>query len=200
MWPLLVLLMAWSVAPLLASSQPADDAALAEFSAAVDAYVALHRQLEGPIPTIASSDDPDEIRRAIEALGAKIRGRRSTARRGDIFTPAVARVIHARIHAGCGGDVDAVHSSAHDEAPPLSRPVVNGHWPGSAMTFMPPSVLCQLPTLPEELEYRFVNRDLVLWDAHADVIVDVMRGALTRAKRTACPGVSATPVERRRAP
>jgi hypothetical protein len=51
------------------------------------------------------------------------------------------------------------------------------------MTFMPPNVLCQLPTLPEELEYRFVNRDLVLWDAHADVIVDVMRGALKPPKR-----------------
>lgn len=184
MWPLLVLLMAWSVAPLSASSsQPSDEAVLSEFSAAVDAYVALHRQLEGPVPTIASSNDPDEIRRAIEALGAKIRGRRRTARAGDIFTPAVARVLRARINAGCGGNVDAVHASAHDEAPPLQRPVVNGHWPGSAMTFMPPSVLCQLPTLPEELEYRFVNRDMVLWDAHADVIVDVMSGALAPAKR-----------------
>jgi hypothetical protein len=183
MWPLLVLLMAWSVSPLLASSQPFDATALAEFSTAVDAYVALHRQLEGPVPTIASSNDPDEIRRAIEALGAKIRGSRSTARAGDIFTAEVVRAIRARIDAGCGGDVDAVHASAHEEAPSLGRPVVNGHWPGSAMTFMPPNVLCQLPTLPEELEYRFVNRDLVLWDAHADVIVDVMRGALRPPKR-----------------
>jgi hypothetical protein len=183
MWPLLTLLMAWSVSPLPASSQPSDEAVLAEFSAAVDAYVALHRQLEGPVPTIESSNDPDEIRRAMEALGAKIRGHRRTARAGDIFTPAVVRVIRARIDAGCGGDLDAVYTSAHDEAPPLRRPAVNGHWPGSAMTFMPPNVLCQLPTLPEELEYRFVNRDLVLWDAHADVIVDVMGGALKPAKR-----------------
>lgn len=184
MWPLLVLLIAWSMSPGVSSSrQSPDDAALAEFSAAVDAYVALHRQLEGPVPTIATSSDPDEIRRAIEALGAKIRGSRRTARAGDIFTPAVARVMRGRIDAGCGGDVDAVYTSAHDEAPRLRRPVVNGHWPGAAMTFMPPNVLCQLPTLPEELEYRFVNRDLVLWDAHADVIVDVMSGALKPAKR-----------------
>lgn len=183
MWPLLVLLMAGSAAPLVASSQASDEAVLSEFSAAVDAYAALHRQLEGPVPTIASSNEPDEIRRAIEALGAKIRGSRRTARAGDIFTPAVARVLRARINVGCGGNVDGVHASAHDEAPPLRRPVVNGRWPGSAMTFMPPSVLCQLPTLPEELEYRFVNRDMVLWDAHADVIVDVLTSARDPAKR-----------------
>jgi hypothetical protein len=183
MWPLLVLLMAGSVSPLVASPQPSDETALAEFSAAVDAYAVLHRQLEGPVATIASSNDPDEIRRAVEALGAKIRGRRGTARAGDMFTPAVVQVIRARINAGCGGDLNAVHALAHDETPPLPRPVVNGHWPGSAMTFMPPNVLCQLPSLPEELEYRFVNRDLVLWDAHADVIVDVMRDALKPATR-----------------
>ena len=177
------LLVACSLLPALPVTQATDEAVLAEFSAAVDAYVALHRQLEGPVPTIRSSNDPDEIRRAIEALGAKIRGSRKEARPGAIFTPAVARLIRARIDVGCGGDLDKVYTTAHDEAPPLRRPVVNGHWPGSAMTVMPPNVLCQLPTLPEELEYRFVNRDLVLWDAHADVIVDVMSGALKPATR-----------------
>ena len=177
------LLMACSLAPGLAPSQPAEEALLAEYAAAVDAYVVLHRRLEGPVSTITSSDDPDEIRRAVEALGGKIRDSRKGARVGDIFTPALAPLIRARIAVGCGGDVDAVHASAHDETPSLSRPVVNGHWPGPALTFMPPNVLCQLPTLPEELEYRFVNRDLVLWDAHADVIVDVLRGALKPAKR-----------------
>ena len=59
---------------------------------------------------------------------------------------------------------------------------VNGKWPGPAMTVMPVTVLCQLPPLPEELEYRFVNRALVLWDAHADVIVDVMPDALPRGR------------------
>jgi hypothetical protein len=159
-----------------------DQVVLAELSARIDAYVRLHRQLEGPIPTIQSSDDADEVRRAVEALGAKIRTARKEARQGAIFTPAVAAFIRARIESGCGGDLDAVHAVAHDEVPTMSRAVVNGHWPGPAMTFMPPRVLCQLPVLPEELEYRFVNRDLVLWDAHADVVVDVLPGAL-RKKR-----------------
>jgi hypothetical protein len=180
----LALLMAVCVGAAVPPAQPVTEAAaLAEFSAAIDAYVALHRQLEGPVPTITISDDADEIKRAVAALGAQIRTSRKDARAGDIFTPTVAGVIRTRIHAGCGGDVDAVHASAHDEAPRLRKPVVNGAWPGEAMTFMPPTVLCQLPPLPEELEYRFVNRDLVLWDAHANLIVDVLRDALRAQKR-----------------
>jgi len=37
---------------------------------------------------------------------------------------------------------------------------------------------CQLP---EGLEYRFVNRDLVLVDLEADLIVDVLHDAVPRA-------------------
>jgi hypothetical protein len=32
--------------------------------------------------------------------------------------------------------------------------------------------------LPEELEYRFINRDLVLYDGHANLIVDFVRDAI----------------------
>ena len=166
----------------LAAQTAPDASVLAELSSRIDAYVALHRQLEGPVPTIRISEDADEVRRAIEALGTRIRKARHDATQGAIFTPGVAAYIRARVDAGCGGDLDAVHRAAHDELPPMPRAVVNGHWPGSAMTFMSPRVLCQLPPLPDELEYRFVNRDLVLWDAHADVVVDVLPGAL-RKKR-----------------
>lgn len=45
---------------------------------------------------------------------------------------------------------------------------------------MPPKLLLALPLLPEELEYLFVNRDLVLWDWHADLIIDVLPNAIPR--------------------
>jgi hypothetical protein len=35
-----------------------------------------------------------------------------------------------------------------------------------------------LPSLPEELEYRLVARDLVLFDVRANIVVDVVRAAL----------------------
>jgi hypothetical protein len=39
-------------------------------------------------------------------------------------------------------------------------------------------LLLRLPELPEELEYRIVNCDLVLWDVHADLVIDFVPDAL----------------------
>ena len=89
------LLVAVLGASLMAVTEPpSDDAAvLAEMSSRIAAYVTLHRQLEGPVPTIQSSGDADQVRRAVEALGAKIRAARRDARRGSVFTPAVATLL-----------------------------------------------------------------------------------------------------------
>ena len=43
----------------------------------------------------------------------------------------------------------------------------------------PPQVLLTLPKLPEELEYRFIQNNLILFDSHAHIIVDYMNGAFT---------------------
>ena len=37
---------------------------------------------------------------------------------------------------------------------------------------MPPQVLAQLPKLEEELEYRFVQTNMILFDPHAHIIAD----------------------------
>jgi hypothetical protein len=42
---------------------------------------------------------------------------------------------------------------------------------------VPPSVLLILPPLPACLHYRFVGRDLVLVDAVAQLIVDILPAA-----------------------
>ena len=41
---------------------------------------------------------------------------------------------------------------------------------------MPPSILLNLPKLPEELEYRFVGPHLILHDVNANLIVDFIPG------------------------
>jgi hypothetical protein len=41
-----------------------------------------------------------------------------------------------------------------------------------------PTLVTALPTLPLEVEYRIVNRDLVLIDVGANIIVDVLDEAL----------------------
>jgi hypothetical protein len=55
---------------------------------------------------------------------------------------------------------------------------VNGRWPGEALPTMPPRLLAKLPVLPSGLQYRFVNRDLVLWDSQADLVIDIIPDAI----------------------
>ena len=42
---------------------------------------------------------------------------------------------------------------------------------------VPPQVLLSLPKLPEELEYRFVGRHVILLDVHAHTIADFIDNA-----------------------
>jgi hypothetical protein len=43
--------------------------------------------------------------------------------------------------------------------------------------FVPPQMLAALPRLPAELQYRIIGNSLVLWDHHANLIVDFLPGA-----------------------
>jgi hypothetical protein len=45
---------------------------------------------------------------------------------------------------------------------------------------MPIVLLQSLPPLPEDLEYRLLDHDLVLWDIHADLMLDVLPDAIRR--------------------
>ena len=46
------------------------------------------------------------------------------------------------------------------------------------MQSTPPTLLANLPKLPAELEYRIVDRELVLLDTKANLIVDLLPNAL----------------------
>ena len=60
-------------------------------------------------------------------------------------------------------------------------PLVNGAFSWRTAVPTPPCVLAVLPPLPDELQYRFVGRDLVLVDIEANLIVDVLPEAISSA-------------------
>jgi hypothetical protein len=166
-----------------ASQPPIDHArAAAEFESRVNAYVALHRKLEGTVPTIAVSADYGRVKAAIEALATQIRAARREARRGDVFTADVECWLRQTIDTSLKGcDISALRAALNEENPPNQKFTlkINGPWPkGASLGPMPPRLLRELPPLPDDLQYRLLDRDLVLWDAHANLIVDFMRGVL----------------------
>ena len=56
---------------------------------------------------------------------------------------------------------------------------VNAEYPDSApLMTVPPNILAALPKLPEDLEYRFVSKHMILLDVHANLIVDYVLNAI----------------------
>jgi hypothetical protein len=59
------------------------------------------------------------------------------------------------------------------EVPVKVPPAINTDYPTTLpLATVPPNLLLKLPTLPEELEYRFLGRHLILRDVRANLIVD----------------------------
>jgi hypothetical protein len=171
--------------PLVAQTDAAkqEAAALAQFDKHVADYVALHRRLEGPIPPQQLSDDMRIVHAAVEALAKEIIASRRGARQGDLFTEEVARAFKTRIARCLPADELESILAEREPSDPVRVPALhaNSRWPkGMPYNFVPPQLIKALPPLPPELQYRIVGRSLVLWDYHADLVVDYLPEAFPR--------------------
>jgi hypothetical protein len=139
----------------------------------------------GPPPENATAAQIDAHRRA---LAEAIRALRSQARQGDLIPPAAQPVVKRVIAAELAGRAGApARKEILAGNPPLDpdrddrmsvRLAVNADYPSAAaLSTVPPSVVLTLPQLRKEVEYRFVNRDLVLLDVESNVILDFLRSA-----------------------
>lgn len=171
----------------------ADERAIAAFEIAVNDYVELHRRLERAWPPGWFFADPEQAESAAEALRAALRDARPHAAPGGLFTPAVADLLRFRL-------ANALRDGEYDVAvitwPPEGddnrrwRPEVNQPVPWGVSATRWPS-FAGLPPLPAELAYRFIGRDLVLVDLHANLVVDILELALPTA--AAVPATEPTP-------
>jgi hypothetical protein len=156
-----------------------DYRAVSHFLRAVDTYVLTHRIVAPVAPEMMCL--PDGEIAAINDLAAIPIDARHAPREGDIFALDVADVFRDRIAravrqheinvwdlvAEMNEDEMVASPVRVNEPPPLGVGDRSIQWLVSA-----------LPVLPEELEYRLVARDLVLFDARDHVVVDVLRVAL----------------------
>jgi hypothetical protein len=165
-----------------ADQTAAEERAVGRFQLAVSAYVMLHRELEQSLPQLEVTDDIYALYEASEALAGSIRAARPDARAGDLFDSEVSDFLRTRIRKALTDrdvEINELLEGMMAEVPPGTEPPhVNGRFPWEWGAAVPSCVLNVLPDLPEELEYRFARRTLVLVDTHADLVVDIMLGAL----------------------
>jgi hypothetical protein len=166
------------------ASQPAaggsDAQVIAAFSDRVKQYAELHNKLERNLPPLPKETNPTVIDKHQRGMEALLKEHRKTARRGDIFTPDMERLVRrifAQIFSGTEGA--KLKATIMDENPASVKLAVNSRYPDEVpLSTMPPQVLAMLPKLPDDLEYRFIGTRLILFDVHAHTIADYIENAL----------------------
>ena len=152
-----------------------------EFSDHVQKYVQLHKSVEGTVPKLKATNEPELIVAHQKILARKIKAARAHATRGDIFTPAAREDFLKAMSSEFQGP-QAPHAKATmKQGAPLKEVHlhVNDIYPESIpYTSVPPTMLQKIPKLPEELAYRAVSSDLVLLDVKANLVVDYIPGVI----------------------
>jgi len=171
--------------PRLAAPQTnADAQLLKDFKDRIDAYMKMHDKQEKGKADPKETSDPGKIKATQDALAAKIQAARKDAKPGDIFTPEIRDLFRRLIYPELKGP-DAPETKTtiqkEDAGIPTKAEVlkVNAPYPeGKPLPTMPPNLLTRLPQLPEELEYRIINKDLILRDVNANLVVDFIPNAI----------------------
>ena len=152
---------------------------LADFDTRVKDYDALRDKVDGGSARQTKTSDPEKLAAQRRALAANIQKARATAKPGDIFTPDIQPFFKRLMKPALKGTDGAENARTIKEEKPAVALQINTPYPqGQPLSTVPPDVLIQLPKLPKDLEYRFIQKHLILYDAKANLIVDYILNAI----------------------
>jgi hypothetical protein len=160
---------------------PADKETIKRYEDRVKEYVSLRSSLKAKAPKLSKDSTPEQIQAAETALVAVLRTSRASAQPGDIFTPEIAQYIRTTLKREFKPEEKKeIRKVVLEKETNIPVPLkVNYPYPDpKEFVEMPATLLLKLPTLPKELKYRYVNRDLLLVDSDNNMIVDYMIDAL----------------------
>ena len=154
----------------------ADAVTQQEFRKRIDAYVEIHNKAVKEVGPLKPSKDPAEIKKNQNELAQRIAAARADAKPGDIFTPEIKarfrELLAPQLKGEDGRDAKAI---VKDDAPTAVPFKVNAVYPeGKPLPTVPAQLLLNLPPLPKEVEYRIIDKHLILRDTEANIIVDYM--------------------------
>jgi hypothetical protein len=146
-----------------------------EFLYRVQAYVTLHKKVGSSLPALKPTALPEMINAHQQALAREIREARPQAKRGDIFSEKSRAAFRRAVRDEFRGPQGRLARKTIQQGEPLKEVHVrvNGTYPdGVPFTTVPPTLLLRFPKLPDEVAYRIVDRDLILLDVEANLVID----------------------------
>jgi hypothetical protein len=162
---------------------PPSSTEFSEFNNRVDAYLQVRERAERAVPNLKETSDPKKISSREKALADAIRIERAGARQGELFTDSTAAAFRRIVSANFAKRSPAEKAAVFAEVPLKVPPSINTDYPTELpLATVPPSLLVELPTLPDAIEYRFLGRHLILRDAKANLIVDFLPDIVAAAR------------------
>jgi hypothetical protein len=161
-----------------AATQTLNTPTFADFSRRIEIYMDERRRAEAAVPELKETSDPKKVYDREKALGDAIRSVRANATQGEIFSDTAESEIRRLVEADFMKRAPADRAAVLEEVPVTVPPKINTQYPTEMpLATFPPSLLINLPTLPDVLEYRFLGRHLILRDVQGNVIVCVAQCA-----------------------
>ena len=148
---------------------------MANFKKRVDGYMKLRGDITKKIPEVRETRNPAQISAREKALGQAIAIARPAARAGDVFGDDMSVYFKEVLADDWKTRSAADRKALFAEIPKGLQLKVNQVYPTTLpLVSVPAGLLSKLPMLPEELEYRLVDRYFLLRDRDANLIVDVL--------------------------
>ena len=149
------------------------------FTTRVNGYSDLRARLESHLPPVTITHDTRQIRRGQRSLAKAIRLARPGAMQGEFFTTGAGAEFKQALGVVMTAPICAV---IMDDNPGAFRHRIDGTYPeGKTLSTMPGVVLARLPRLPDDIEFRFLGRHLILHDVRANTIIDRLPFAIVAA-------------------
>jgi len=168
-----------TVQPQRHAVNPAGEATAA-FKKRLDDYLKLRSAITAKIPDVSETHDPIKISAREKALGEAIGAARASAKPGDLFdgiSPYITQIIAKDWASRSAADRKAIFK----ELPAGVKVDINKPYPTTLpLLTVPSNLLVNLPILPDDLEYRIVDRYLLLRDRDANLVIDILPNALPR--------------------
>jgi hypothetical protein len=154
-------------------------AGLSEFSERLNAYLKLREDLGRKLEPLTPTTSASELQARQGALAAALRNARKNARPGDLIPVAVQGIVRKAVQADFARRQPAAKRAALEEVPRGPLPAINRNYPEqAALPTVPPLLLANLPRLPDNLQYRFFGRHVVILDGDVEIVIDYVRDAL----------------------
>jgi hypothetical protein len=156
--------------------------AIAAFQKRVETYLTLRKDLTKTIPEVKETGDPAKISAREKTLGQAIATAREGSKQGEVFGD-LSSYLREIVAEDWKSRSPADQKASLSELPKNLKLTVNQPYPTTLpLATVPGNLLARLPKLPEELEYRLVDRQLLLRDRDANLVIDVLSGTAPATK------------------